>query len=62
MAGAQTKGMPGMPGKGRAEAMQEVQLEMLRSEEHHLPGDWASFVVVGSGVGGRRRPVRRSSG
>lgn len=36
-----------LDGKGRAEAMQEVQLEMLRSEEHHLPGDWASFVVVG---------------
>jgi tetratricopeptide (TPR) repeat protein len=35
-----------LAGKGRAEAMQEVQLELLRSGEHH-PGDWASFVVVG---------------
>jgi MYXO-CTERM domain-containing protein len=35
-----------LAGKGRAEAMQEVQLEMLRSGEYH-PGDWASFVVVG---------------
>jgi CHAT domain-containing protein len=36
-----------LAGKGRGEAMREVQLEMLRSTDHHHPGDWASFVVVG---------------
>jgi tetratricopeptide (TPR) repeat protein/CHAT domain-containing protein len=36
-----------LDGKGRGEAMREVQLEMLRSTDHRHPGDWASFVVVG---------------
>lgn len=34
-------------GKGRSEAMQEVQLEMLRNAEHRHPRDWAGFMVVG---------------
>jgi MYXO-CTERM domain-containing protein len=34
-------------GMGRGEAMQAVQLEMLRSEEHAHPKDWAAFIVSG---------------
>ncbi len=34
-------------GMGRGEAMQAVQLEMLRSEEHRHPKDWAAFIVSG---------------
>jgi CHAT domain-containing protein len=34
-------------GMGRGEAMQAVQLEMLRSEEHGHPKDWAAFIVSG---------------
>ncbi len=34
-------------GLGRGEAMQAVQLEMLRSEEHRHPKDWAAFIVSG---------------
>jgi uncharacterized protein YoaH (UPF0181 family) len=34
-------------GMGRGEAMQAVQLEMLRSEEHAHPKDWAAFLVSG---------------
>lgn len=34
-------------GMGRGEAMQAVQLEMLRSEEHAHPKDWAAFIVLG---------------
>lgn len=36
-----------LAGKGRSEAMQEVQLAMLRSEKYRHPGNWASFIVVG---------------
>ncbi len=34
-------------GMGRGEAMQAVQLEMLRNEEHAHPKDWAAFIVSG---------------
>jgi CHAT domain-containing protein/tetratricopeptide (TPR) repeat protein len=34
-------------GLGRGEAMQAVQLEMLRTEEHRHPKDWAAFIVSG---------------
>ncbi len=34
-------------GVGRGEAMQAVQLQMLRSEEHRHPKDWAAFIVSG---------------
>jgi hypothetical protein len=34
-------------GMGRGEAMQAMQLEMLRSEEHGHPKDWAAFIVSG---------------
>jgi MYXO-CTERM domain-containing protein len=34
-------------GMGRGEAMQAVQLEMLRSEQHAHPKDWAAFIVSG---------------
>jgi len=34
-------------GMGRGEAMQAVQLEMLRSTEHAHPKDWAAFIVSG---------------
>jgi len=34
-------------GLGRGEAMQAVQLEMLRTEEHQHPKDWAAFIVSG---------------
>jgi CHAT domain-containing protein len=34
-------------GQGPGEAMQAVQLEMLRSEEHGHPKDWAAFIVSG---------------
>ena len=34
-------------GMGRGEAMQAVQLEMLHSEEHAHPKDWAAFIVSG---------------
>lgn len=34
-------------GKGRGEAMQEVQLQMLRNEDRRHPHDWAAFVVTG---------------
>lgn len=34
-------------GLGRAEAMQAVQLEMLRGREHAHPKDWAAFIVSG---------------
>lgn len=34
-------------GMGRGEAMQVVQMEMLRSEEHGHPKDWGAFVVSG---------------
>jgi len=34
-------------GMGRGEAMQAVQLEMLRTKEHAHPKDWAAFIVSG---------------
>lgn len=34
-------------GQGPGEAMQAVQLEMLRSKEHAHPKDWAVFIVSG---------------
>lgn len=34
-------------GKGRGEAMQDVQLQMLRSANSSHPGDWAAFIVTG---------------
>jgi len=34
-------------GMGRGEAMQAVQLELMRSEEHAHPKDWAAFIVSG---------------
>jgi CHAT domain-containing protein/tetratricopeptide (TPR) repeat protein len=34
-------------GLGRGEAMQAVQLEMLRTKEHAHPKDWAVFIVSG---------------
>lgn len=34
-------------GMGRGEAMQAVQLEMLRTQEHAHPKDWAAFIVSG---------------
>jgi CHAT domain-containing protein len=36
-----------LEGRGRAEALRQVQLDMLRSEERAHPYYWASFVVVG---------------
>ena len=34
-------------GQGPGEAMQAVQLEMLRTKEHAHPKDWAVFIVSG---------------
>lgn len=34
-------------GMGRGEAMQAVQLEMLRTEQYRHPKDWAAFIVSG---------------
>lgn len=36
-----------LAGKGRADAMREVQLELIGTKEHRHPRDWASFVVTG---------------
>lgn len=36
-----------LAGRGRAEAMREVRLEMLHDEQTSHPHDWAAFVVVG---------------
>jgi CHAT domain-containing protein/tetratricopeptide (TPR) repeat protein len=49
-------------GVGRGEAMEQAQIELLRSEEYRHPKDWAAFVVVGdwtplSGTLLRKRPT-----